>query len=202
MDGRTDLFVQLTCLVHLWFLDDMGLTSLTVAHSPFETPADLQAAQGSSEGPRATILCSNNEWKNIPSTCRLLQSVKVQILYQRLNTCRVLLLQNIVCVKIKDQLVALSVVWGFYPNSQTPFNSPQVFTSPRPSPGKRLPCTHLWRSRTFSRVRKIKWLFSGSMVYDVSSKLLRVPPHRQKRRWKNQNRSHRSILFKKSWQVA
>lgn len=124
IDCRTDLFVQLTCLVHLWFLHDMGFTSLTVAHSPFETPADLQAAQGFSEGPRATILCSKHEWKNIPSTCRLLQSVKVQILYQRLNTCWVLLLQNIVCIKIKDQLVALSVVGGFYPNSQTPFSSP------------------------------------------------------------------------------
>lgn len=131
---------------------------------------------------------------------RLLQSVKVQILYQRLNTCWVLLLQNIVCVKIKDQLVALSVVWGFYPLPNSFQLPPKVFTSPRPSPGKRLPCTHLWRSRTFSRVRKIKWLFSGSMVYDVSSKQL--PPHRQKPRWKNQNRSHRSILFKRSWQVA
>ena len=65
---RTDLFVQLTCLVHLWFLHDMGLTSLTVAHSPFETLADLQAAQGFYEGPRATIVCSKHEWKGIPST--------------------------------------------------------------------------------------------------------------------------------------
>lgn len=149
MDCRTDLFVQLTCLVHLWFLDDMGLTSLTVAHSPFETPADLQAAQGFSEGPRATISCSKHEWKVIPSTNQRNQLVSSTICLLCVRQSCVCLLhldcssqsksrscikdstpaeffcfKTLYCVKIKDQLVALSVVWGFYPNSQTPFSSP------------------------------------------------------------------------------
>ena len=127
---------------------------------------------------------------------RLLQSVKVQILYQRLNTCWVLLLQNIVCVKIKDQLVALSVVGGFYPNSQTPFSSPPK-SLPAHGPvqekdylartfGARGPFRECEKSNDYS----VDVWFMMHMVH-----LKSYQPLRQKPRWNNQNRSHRSILL-------